>query len=190
MELFYGKISNLTEEEYSNAFALMSDLRKAEVERMRFEGDKKRSVLGEWLARKAVSALCGLSEKDILFAKTENGKPYCLNAETFFSISHCKDMAVCVAHNGEIGIDVELIRDIDYRITRFACVDADLDYLNSAESEEEKQLRFFRIWTAKEAYVKYIGTGIRDLKTISYAEIAKHCQTRIEDGYMITVYCE
>ena len=190
MELFYGKISNLTKEEYGNAFALMSDLRKAEVERMRFEGDKRRSVLGEWLARKAVSALCGLAEKDILFAKTENGKPYCLNAETFFSISHCKDMAVCVAHNGEIGIDVELIRDIDYRITRFACVDADLDYLNSAESEEEKRLRFFRIWTAKEAYVKYIGTGIRDLKTISYAEIAKHCQTRIEDGYMITVYCE
>jgi phosphopantetheinyl transferase len=45
--------------------------------------------------------------------------------------------------------------------------------------------RFFKIWTAKEAYFKQQGTGITDLKAVHYHDLAPlHFE---EDGCMITI---
>lgn len=188
MRIYTARISEFTEDEYNDAFESMSEERKTAVLRMKFENDRKRSVLGEKLAREGIADACGIPGKDIQFVRTENGKPYCLNANAQFSISHCKDLAVCAVSQYPIGVDVEFIRDIDMRITRFACTGKDMEYIFGTEDGEERKMRFFRIWTAKEAYFKYHGTGISHLKEISYTDIRDNCQTEIYDGYMITVY--
>lgn len=190
MELIYGRISEFSEKEYEHALELLSCQRKSAVLRMRFENDRKRSVLGELLVRREISKRTGLAEKDVIINRTENGKPYCENAEMHFSISHCKDLVVCVVHRFPVGVDIEFIRPLDLRVTRFACTHKDLEFINSAEDEGEKERRFFKLWTAKEAYIKLHGKVLADLKTIDYEAISKNCTFFELDNYIAAIYNE
>lgn len=192
MQLLKAYLSDIGENEYKRGYDMMSDERKAAVIRYRSEKDKKRTILGELLARKGISIACGTPEQEIRFARTENGKPYALNADVYFSISHSKDIVVCAVSCSEIGVDAELIRDIDLRITKFACTDADMLYVfgenPSEDIDKEATDRFFRLWTAKEAYIKYCGTGISCLKHIDFKDIENNCTFIREGDYMIAIY--
>ena len=192
MEIYKRSLSDFGESEYRRGFDMMSDERKAAVLRYRNEKDRKRSVLGEIMARQAISRVCHIAEEDILFGRTEAGKPYALNAAIHFSISHSKDMVVCAIHDECIGIDIEKIRPMDSRICHIACTERDMEYLFGGrmeqEFDEESNIRFFRLWTAKEAYFKYCGTGIIGLKSVDYEALIPYCITTEEDGYMMTAY--
>lgn len=163
---------------------------------MRNENDRRRSVLGERLARKGISSVTGADEAALIFERTEKGKPYCVNAKAFFSISHSKDMVACVIDKHEIGTDIEKTRPIEMRITRISCTDTDKSYIfgngdTDAEGitpDAERLKRFFTLWTAKEAYFKFLGTGIECLKTVSYCDIARFCTTFEIGEYILTVY--
>lgn len=187
MELYIAYISDMTENDYNEYFTFLSEERKSAVLRMRSENDRKRSVLGEMLARRGIAKRLGICEREIAFKRSEKGKPFCTDASVCFSISHSKNAVACVIDSDPIGLDIEKMRDIDLRITRIACTDSDKEYILGSEDEN---LRFFKVWTAKEAYFKYLGTGIESLKTVSYADIRKHCRTEIFGGYMLTVYSE
>lgn len=189
MKVYKEKVSEFSEAEFNKYFQMMSPDRKAAVLKKKFESDRKASVLGEKSARKAIFERLGTAEDEIEFSRTENGKPFCVNGNVYFSISHSKDMVVCVADEREIGIDVEFIRDIDLRVMRFACTEKDEEIINSAK-EAEKNLLFFKIWTAKEAFIKFCGGVLADLKDFSFEDIKKNCQTFIEDGYVISIYKE
>ncbi len=195
MEIYIKAISDFTNEEYKKYFEMMSDTRKSAILRLRFDGDKKRSILGEALARKAISKKCNIAEKDILFHREDYGKPFCANADIHFSISHSKEMVACAISEKKIGIDIERMRKLETRIARISCTEKDLQYVFGfngipKEFDDGSLLRFFRLWTAKEAYFKFQGTGIVKLKDISYIDIEKLCKTKIDNDYMITVYEE
>lgn len=188
MEILIGFISDINEKEYNEAFDMMSAERKIAVLRYKSENDRKRSVLGEKLARKGISSLLKINEREIEFSRTEKGKPFCTNADVHFSISHSKDIVVCALDSKPIGVDAELIRDIELRVTKIACTESDLGFIFETDDENERKLRFFEVWTAKEAYFKFLGTGIEGLKTVSYEEIKPYCQQKREGDYLITVY--
>lgn len=195
MEIYIKAISDFSNAEYKEYYEMMDDTRKSAILRLRFDGDKKRSILGEALVRKAISKKCNMAERDILFCREDYGKPFCLNADIHFSISHSKEMVACAISQNRIGIDIEKMRKLETRIARISCTEKDLEYVfgfNGIPEEFDKDslLRFFRLWTAKEAYFKFQGTGIVKLKDISYIDIEKLCKTQIDKEYMINVYEE
>lgn len=162
----------------------MSAEKKARVDRFRQPDDKKRTVAGEMLARKAIAQWCGVDTVSIKFDTTEHGKPFAVGLDVEFNISHSGDMVVCAISDQPVGIDIELIRPVDLRTAKHFCTPEDLEYLfghtpsedEFIKTEEEAILhRFFQIWTAKEAYCKCIGTGIADLVNISYTIINRQC---------------
>lgn len=189
MDIYREKISEFSQQEYDNAFSLLSSERQNAVLRMKFENDRKRSVLGEFLARKAISKQFEISQNDIIIKRTENGKPYCENLNIHFSIGHCKDFVVCVVNDSPVGVDIEFIRPLDLRVTRFACTEKDLAFLNSCD-ENQKELNFFRLWTAKEAFIKFHGKVLADLKTVDYESLIPNCKVLEFDGYIATIYKE
>ncbi len=189
MDIYREKISEFSQEEYEKAFKLLSEERQNAVLRMKFENDRKRSVLGELLARKAISQKCGIPPNEILIKRTENGKPYCENTQIHFSIGHCKDVVICAVSHSPIGVDVEFIRPLDLRITKFACTEKDLAFLNSCD-ENQKELNFFKLWTAKEAFIKFHGKVLADLKTVDYESLIPNCKVLEFDGYIATIYKE
>ena len=169
MKFYQFNIHDLSDEYYAFYYSLMSDEKKQKVNRFRCEDDKKRSVIGEMLARKAISEWCNVAEESIVFNIGEYGKPYTKDLNVEFNISHSADIVVCVVDDNPVGVDVEKIRPINFNIAKqifnieeiryiFECIpqiEVYNDYQNDAVLK-----RFFEIWTKKEAYGKLIGTGL------------------------------
>ncbi len=90
--------------------------------------------------------------------KGEHGKPFIAEyPEIKFNISHCKGLVVCGFSDNDIGVDAELIRDFSPRVMERIFSAEEKEFVMSSE---DKNRDFFRIWTLKEAYGKYLGTGL------------------------------
>ena len=67
MKWYKYDIRELTDKEYYKWYSLMSVEKQHRVDRFRFEDDKKRTVAGEMLARKAISEWCSVNAEDVIF---------------------------------------------------------------------------------------------------------------------------
>lgn len=184
MKWYKYDIRDLTDAEYNKWYSLMSDDKQQRVDRFRFVDDKKRTVVGEMLARKAIAKWCGVTPKSITFGVKEHGKPYAKDLPVEFNISHSGDMVVCAVDDKPIGTDIELIRPVDLTVAKRICTDEELLYLFGYEPTEqdftfttdnEILTRFFELWTTKEAYGKCIGKGVKSISSYSSnCNIVKH----------------
>lgn len=92
------------------------------------------------------------------------GKPMLKNqASVQYNISHCRSVVACGVHHSPIGVDVECTRKVSHSLIKRVC-SHDEQYLLSQSHNPEKE--FARLWTRKEAYVKYIGDGIRGFEQL------------------------
>lgn len=93
------------------------------------------------------------------------GKPFMQNAEVQFNISHSKDFLICgVSLSGRVGVDIQeiySISSIDWIVNHYFSAEEER-YLHAIQSEDIYQMHFFAIWTAKEAFLKAVGLGIRE----------------------------
>ncbi len=119
---------------------------------------------------KAAADDAGVTEYTLRTGKY--GKPYAVSGgkRFFFNISHSHGLLALAADNVPVGIDVELVRDMDLKASRKFAAESESEYIFSGKTEEEKKERFFRIWTLKEAYVKAVGKGLRiPLKSVEFS---------------------
>lgn len=192
MKWYKYDIRDLTVPEYNKWYSLMSTDKQQRVDRFRFVDDKKRTVAGEMLARKAIAEWCIVAPEGIVFSIKEHGKPYAKDWAVEFNISHSGDMVVCAVDDKPVGIDIEQVRPIDLTVAKRICSDEELLYLFghtpveqdfSYTTNTEILTRFFEIWTKKEAYGKCIGNGIcfADLYTIEYSKFF------LGNGYVIAI---
>ena len=100
------------------------------------------------------------------------GKP-CLREypNIYFSISHCKSVAVCVTGKEEVGIDVETVgRACNEKVWKRMLSDVEYEALLCIEEESERDKEFLRYWTLKECYGKAIGKGLSyDYKSVVFS---------------------
>ena len=95
--------------------------------------------------------------------RTERGKPYDKDRRIFFSVSHTHDVFGLAEADFEIGMDLQKkgSRNLKKIAERFF-VDEEISALeNLPQSSYERE--FMRIWTRKEALVKYRGAGLKDV---------------------------
>ena len=80
------------------------------------------------------------------------------------------------------------MKDIKDSLIRYVCKENELQYVYEVPKDTQK--RFFEIWTSKEAYVKCIGTGMKDLKNVDVLneDIQKHINTFSFQDYVISIY--
>ena len=121
-----------------------------------------------------------LSASPLALGRTEKGRPYLIrNGRTAqedpsipdISITDSGSYWIVGVSDQRIGIDLQenRIRKGSYspddasRCRKLASRyfhDSESSYVLSSQTDTETIRRFFQIWTAKEAYVKYTGTGI------------------------------
>ena len=127
----------------------------------------------EKAARLSLSALSLLRRAgaDGTLCYSENGRPYFEERTCDFSITHTQNHVFCALTDGEdaparVGIDAEDLDRPDL---------SNLDEMASRWFSQNEQKVFFasptketflHIWTRKEAYVKYLGEGLRALSKI------------------------
>lgn len=136
--------------------------------------------------RTALSAYTGLPDTSFELAREAKGKPYVVDSDLAFSVSHSGEwMAIAVGRNCRLGIDLEcLTRKVynrDKLVSRFFSTQEQAVY--NALEDAEKQLGFFRAWCRKEAVVKAMGSGISyglDRFDVSMSEHAELLEIRDE----------
>lgn len=182
------ELSSVKPGDYEALYARASAQRQSRADRYLRKEDKLRCVAADAL----IQLLPGYSREAL--AKTAAGKPYLTNQKLHFNVSHSGLWVVIAWGSSSVGIDVEQIqmdRGKEALARRYFSEDEQA-YLFSG-GEQERAERFFRIWTGKESYLKYLGTGIdRPLNSFSVlkAPVKEMLQTwRLPDACM-TLCCE
>ena len=111
------------------------------------------------------------ADADGTLSYDENGRPYFVDRTCDFSITHTQNHVFCALIDGEdepmrVGIDAEDLdrpdfSDFDAMVARWFTENEQNAFFTSPTKET-----FLRIWTRKEAYVKYTGEGLRALSQI------------------------
>lgn len=169
-------VSEFTDKELEKYYIYMCDSRKIKVKKLKNEHLKRCTIAGEIIARKLLSDVSGKTPEYFIIAIDCNGKPQIINYEgLFFNISHSESKIAVVVSDEEIGIDLEVIRPYSLRLAKKICNEEELLYIFghlpdetefTENANKETLHRFFEVWTAKEAYLKCIGTGITDLRKL------------------------
>ena len=92
----------------------------------------------------------------IVIERNNQGKPYLKDLPDFhFNISHSGDVQAVAVSDKNVGVDIEKLRPVNMKVTKRFC-DNETAYIKECNSD----IRFFEVWTKKEAFLKYKGTGI------------------------------
>lgn len=135
----------------------------------------------------------GLAYDQLTLKSGEHGKPYFENNPLYFNFSHTSGMVLLACGSGELGADCEKIRRFPSGAARRVCTADELHTIKTAASPDHE---FFRVWTYKEAFVKYVGDGISyPMKSVPYKNggflndnaIGLECNSGILDGYAFAV---
>ena len=90
---------------------------------------------------------------------TERGKPYFVDSDWFFSISHTKKHAFCALSDVPVGIDAEeKDRNIHLCLAEKILSPAEKAQFDRAE---DKRLALLTFWVLKEAAAKLSGEGLK-----------------------------
>lgn len=175
MTYAFCNIYDYDDGQYRAMYDAMSPDRRTRADGFRFKDDRMRCICADMLCRKMLAKASGLDAKSILFAQGEKGKPY-TNVPCHFNVSHSGDWVLCAVSDKQIGVDIEMVKPFRAGMIARYFTHAEATYvwdgnapLEGNVTDPDTCTRFYRVWTAKEAYVKMTGTGIStDLSTVAF----------------------
>ena len=158
--IYISKINPaLSEEKINLLLQYISKENQKKCRCFRFKEDALRTLYGELMVRFVLCNQFSYKNEDIELLKADGGKPYIKDHPLYFNISHAGDFVVCVFGTQEIGIDIEQIKEIDIKIAdRFFAYQEYADLLAQKPSAQIDY--FYSLWTLKESYLKWLGTGL------------------------------
>jgi 4'-phosphopantetheinyl transferase len=123
----------------------------ARMARYRFDPSKLEFLVGRWLIKTMLRAHHGVAEPRLTCVIHE--KPRLVDGGPSFSLSHSGGAFALIVADREVGIDVEPLRPVGSDLVEIALGDQE-------RTRVDGELAFFRVWTAKEAYMKRSGEGL------------------------------
>ena len=134
---------------------------------MAFEDARVRFVAAHGMLRTIIGRYVNEQPGALTFTAGRHGKPSLAGPrgaveKVRFNLAHSHDFAlIAVAHNREVGIDLERIRDSVDSLKLAERFFAPKEFERLQQLPENQANRsFFTLWTCKEAYLKAIGTGL------------------------------
>lgn len=167
----------------------------------RREADRRRGLYGKYLLHYAYHEVMGRTAFPLETECGKYGKPYIKGQDFCYNISHSENVIVCAAADYEVGIDTEAVSNITLDMKEIICRNGEDKNLPKEESAAIEYL--CKLWTVKESYVKWLGTGFSmpfgsisadvtgERMTCTSQErtedACKFQSIRIDDGYYVTV---
>ncbi|MCD7761892.1 MAG: 4'-phosphopantetheinyl transferase superfamily protein [Lachnospiraceae bacterium] len=139
----------------------MPEGRRAKIDRVRMEQDKKLSLAAGILLNRGLQEF-GLRQETIRIEEGAYGKPFFPDfPDIHFSLSHSHEMALAALADTEVGCDIEYRKKPNEKLAgRFFCPEENA-WMTAARTETERAERFYRLWTLKECFIKATGQGLR-----------------------------
>jgi 4'-phosphopantetheinyl transferase len=157
--------ATMTAPDVATARAVLSAEERARCDRFRFERDRRDFAAAHALLRGALAFHGGRPAGSWRFEADAAGKPFLVGHPGIeFSIAHTRGLVACaLSVAGLVGVDVEVLdeaRDAEEIAERYFA-EPEIRALRSCAPGVERQARFTELWTLKEAYVKALGSGLR-----------------------------
>ena len=128
---------------------------REKISRLKRKEDQVRSVAAHALMLMKIAEQVNMRIEDIHYTVNEYGKYGLAGNHLYFNLTHAGDYVACAISHRPVGIDLEEKRQRDFNL------------FMSVWSEQEKNQydlcnldSFYRLWTAKESYIKYLGIGL------------------------------
>ncbi len=187
MKYYITKMSGFSEEKQKDFFTFLDKEKKSEYLSSSNENRKKSILLSQGFAKEKIAEEFSLDKKDIIFSVTPAGKPYCKShRKIYFSLSHSGDFLALAISSGDVGIDIEKIREAKESLVNRVCCENEKKKIFSDKNPDKK---FTEIWTRKEAYLKALGTGIdRELVSIDTTDEKLKFTTEINEDFIVSVF--
>ena len=142
-----------------SALPLLSEQRREQVLRFKYELGRKTCAMAYMLLRRALREKYGIEDAP-MFEYGEHGKPSIIgHPDIHFNFSHCREAVACAISEQPIGVDVESVREYKDSLVRYTMNDQEVQQILQAERPE---VEFTRLWTMKEAKLKLSGHGLSD----------------------------
>jgi 4'-phosphopantetheinyl transferase len=147
------------------ASEILSCAERDRAERTHHPRARQQFVRGRTILRAALGMHLGVHPLEVPLVVSADGKPELLLPGIHFNISHTDGAAVFAVSGQPIGVDVERPRagrDWSGLVARFFAPEEQAQFLGLPT--ELRSAAFLRGWTCKEALLKGIGSGVRDLQ--------------------------
>lgn len=161
--VYVCQIQGIEEKLFDQLLSSLSKERQQYILRFRQEEDRLRSLMGSLLQQMELAKQLQCEPMELKYRVNKFGKWELENNELYFNLSHAGQYAVCAISDRPVGIDIEQKISRDFSI--FHTVWTEREKKNFQVHNMEG---FYDLWTAKESYVKWLGTGLAtDLQNIS-----------------------
>jgi len=183
VNIYYCDISNFGEK--SNYLKLIDNERIEKMNRYKNDADKLRSLAAALLIQVSLkdhiekkeysgnSKEISVKVSDILkpeetlqihYTPNAYGKPFIMAYPNFhFSISHSGSYVALASHEDKVGLDIQEERNSKtMAISNRFFAKEERELLESVTDKDSRTKLFYRIWSAKEAYIKYTGRGMSE----------------------------
>jgi 4'-phosphopantetheinyl transferase len=170
----YRFIEALDEAALNSANALLSDDERARRDRFRAQRDRDEYAAAHALLRTMLSTFGDRPPDAWRFAAGPHGKPALAGADArlSFNLSHARGLVACAVTTGaDVGIDVEAVtRAIDWRAIASRYFSPEEVSAIERADPTAQTIRFFELWTLKEAFIKALGLGmLQPLTTMTFS---------------------
>ena len=153
-------LSTLDEENWQNMLKCASPERKHRAQQCRKEETAKQCILSEVLLHYGLSRQYG-DVPNCTVCRTEAGKPMISELPDFqFNLSHCGRWVAFAWSDRPVGIDVQISKNEKPALVRRHFTQREQAYVFDGQDTAERAGRFCKIWTAKESWLKCLGTGL------------------------------
>ena len=132
----------------------LPDTDRIRIEKLHRSVDRQNSATG-WHLLHQLGRDWGVTVR-----RAASGRP-CADPPVDASMSHSgRWVAVALCRTGRIGIDVETVRPVTPSLAERCLSPDELAWMKEVEPGAAQNHRFFRLWTAKEAFLKATGVGL------------------------------
>ncbi len=162
--------------------------RQAVVRRLKAPADRSRSLWAELFARWRLAELAGVRPGDVALAHDGKGAPVCRGADFALSLSHSGPYIAVAVGRQAAGVDVERRRKASDAVAQrwFRPEEA---ALLRALPEDARARAFFRLWTIKEAALKYSREGLSGgLETVDCLALCEAARDGAADALAATSF--
>jgi 4'-phosphopantetheinyl transferase len=149
----------------SNGQADLSPAERDRAARFLLDRERRRFTASHVFLRRILAAYTGIAPRSLQFEHGPHGKPELagptMPLPVHFNLSHAGELAVVAVARQTVGVDIEVIREIqnyEQIAKRFFTAREYAAILAFPEPERSKA--FLHCWTRKEAFVKAVGAGL------------------------------
>ena len=150
------------------------------------------SALAHFILKSFLATHLSLEFEKLEICSDVKGKPFLADhPEIHLSISHSAEHILVAISSAPIGLDIEQERKVSEQLIKRCLSTEELQKLDQAGNNREAT--FLKIWTEKEAYLKFLGTGFLDAPAavdVSSAEIQAHLRSLTIENATASYYSE